>query len=42
MFARNRADILSWFISFQKKILEILLRNDINKNKELFDKLATL
>jgi len=32
--------IVSWLLSCQRKLFQILLQNDINKNKELFEKLA--
>lgn len=32
--------IRSAFLFFQKRLLHLLLQKDINKNKELFEKLA--
>ena len=36
------ASISSKIVNFQKKILELLLRRDANKHKELFERLSKL
>jgi len=42
MATRKKISVVALFLACQKKILQIFLQNDINKNKELFEKLAKL
>jgi len=42
MVTKKKITVIALVLSFQRKILQILLQKDISKNQELFDELARL